>query len=206
MSFIGNAARLTYQLAFEYSPILLQGGNYKNTPGGYYPIIGLYGQLAAFGQGALTNGFSTANFFARYYPLPGGTTVNFKYSEYPYANQQIAANSAVKQALEISLLMIAPVNAKAGYLTKTLLMQSFITSLQNHVLAGGYFTILTPGYIYENCLLKGKTDVTPENDKQKQIMYQLDFYCPIITEGQTETTPNKVIKFLSSGASFKSPT
>ena len=48
---LASAARSAYQLAFQVSPIILQGGIAAGTPGGMLPIIGLTGQLLSFAQG-----------------------------------------------------------------------------------------------------------------------------------------------------------
>jgi hypothetical protein len=199
------AVRTAYQLAFEFSPIILVGGSFANSPGGLMPIVALFGQLAGFLQGAASNGtvFDTSNFIARYQVMNSGKVIDYDYGKYPYANQQTAANAAIKKPLNFS---IAPVNRIAGYLSKTLIISSAINDLKKHIDAGGYFIVLTPGYIYQDCLLKGMTDISPESDKQKQIIWQLDFEQPLITQTQAQVAQNQLIQKLTSGAKFIPPT
>ena len=46
--------RTAYNLAFQVSPIILNGGIASSTLGGVLPIIALTGQLAALAQGIAT--------------------------------------------------------------------------------------------------------------------------------------------------------
>lgn len=201
-SIISDAFRTTYDLAFQVSPIILVGGIAANTLGGMLPIIALAGQAAAALQGALSSGgLSTDDFFARFVPIPGSTLINQQVATYPFANQATAANATIQQPLNISLRMIAPVKDTAGYLTKLAIWTSLQSSLVAHNAAGGTYTIATPSYIYTNCLLVQMTDATGGDTKQQQIIYQLDFLQPLITQAQATATYNSLMSKLSSGAS-----
>lgn len=192
---ISNAARTAYDLAFQVSPIILEGGAY---PSGM-PIIGLIGQLAALGQGILTNGVSENDFFATFLPLPGSTLISNAIGRYPFANQQVAANAIIQQPLNISLRMIAPVKDQAGYLTKLAIFTSLQNALQQHCTAGGTFNIATPAFIYTNCLMTSMVDITSGTTAQKQVEYQLDFEQPLITQAQATAALNTLMGRLSGG-------
>jgi hypothetical protein len=191
-----------YDLSFQISPIILVGGIAANTLGGMLPIIALAGQAAGALQGALSSGsLSTDDFFARFVPIPGSTLINQQVATYPFANQATAANSTIQQPLNISLRMIAPVKDTAGYLTKLAIWTALQSSLVAHNAAGGLYTIATPSYIYTNCIMTQMTDATGGSGKQQQIIYQLDFVQPLVTQAQATATYNSLMSKLSSGAS-----
>jgi hypothetical protein len=184
-----------YDLAFQVSPIILVGGIAANTLGGMLPIIALTGQAASFVQGALSDGLSTNDFFARFVPIPGSTLVN----------QTVAANATIQQPLTVSLRMIAPVKDEAGYLTKTAIWTSLQNSLVAHNAAGGTYTIATPWYIYTNCLLTTITDTTGGDTKQQQIFAQWDFFQPLINQQQANSAYNSLMSKLNGGAPVSAP-
>ena len=196
-----KAARTAYDLAFQVSPIILVGGSYG--PGGAMPIIGLLGQLAALGQGALT-GLTKDSAFATFLPLPGSTMINNTVGKYPFANQQVAGNAIIQQPLNLSMRMICPVRDEGGYLTKLAILTSLQTSLQAHCAAGGTFNIATPAFIYTNCILIGMTDVTNGITAQKQVEFQLDFEQPLITQEDATAALNTLMGRLSGGQQITS--
>jgi hypothetical protein len=93
----------------------------------------------------------------------------------------VAANAIIQQPTNVSLRMIAPVRNTGGYLTKLAIFTALQSSLQGHNNAGGTYDVLTPSFIYFDCVLTGMTDITPEEDKQKQTTWQLDFIKPLIS-------------------------
>lgn len=203
---ISDASRAAYDLSFQISPIILVGGIAANTLGGMLPIIALGGQVAAAAQGALSGGINTDAFFARYVPIPGSTLISQAIATYPFANQATAANATIQQPLNISLRMIAPVKDTAGYLTKLAIWTSLQNSLVAHNAAGGTYTIATPWYIYTNCLLQTVTDTTGGEGRQQQIMAQLDFVQPLVTQMQADSAYNSLMSKLNAGAQVSAPT
>ncbi|MET3232290.1 UNVERIFIED_ORG: hypothetical protein ABIC54_004495 [Burkholderia sp. 1263] len=199
MSTQADATRFAYDLAFQVSPIILVDGIASNTLGGMLPIIALVGQSAAFLQGALSNGFSSSDFFARFVPIPGSTLITQQVATYPFANQTVAANATIQNPLNISLRMIAPVKDDAGYLTKLAIFTSLQNSLVAHNASGGTYHIATPWYIYKNCILQSITDTTGGEGRQQQIMAQWDFIQPLITGQQATTAYNSLMSKLSGG-------
>lgn len=197
---ISGAFRTAYELAFQVSPIILQGGITSALTGNMLPIIGLTGQLASFAQGVASNGGIGANdFFAQYLPIPGGTLINNSVGMYPFANQQVAANAVIEQPLNISLLMIAPVKDAGGYVTKTAIFTALQASLRKHNNSGGTYAIATPAFVYTNCIMTGMTDVTSGEGKQQQIEWQLDFIKPLITASQATTAFGSLAHAIDSG-------
>ncbi|ATF87574.1 hypothetical protein [Burkholderia gladioli] len=198
---VGSAFRSIYDLAFQVSPIILNGGIASGTLGGMMPIIGLTGQLVSLAQGLLSNGLSTDSFYATYVPLPGATVINNSVGMYPFANVQVAGNAIVMQPKTISLLMIAPVKDTAGYLTKLALFTSLQTSLQAHCAAGGTFHVATPSFIFTDCLLTSMTDVTSGESRQQQIQWRLDFVKPLVTQSDAASAMNSLMSKISGGSS-----
>ena len=195
-----------YDLAFQVSPIILVGGIAANSIGGALPIIALTGQIASFALSAITSrSLSLNDFYAHYIPVQGGQVINNAVATYPFANQSVAGNAMIEQPLAFSLLMIAPVNQTAGYLTKLALFTSLRTSLQQHINLGGMFSVATPAYIYTNCLLTNMTDVTDPESRQKQTTWQLDFFRPLVTQPQAQAAMSGLMGKLAGGQQVTSP-
>jgi hypothetical protein len=198
-NFIANAARSAYDIAFQVSPIILTGGIVANTNGSALPIIALTGQVASFAQGALTGGLSLDDFYARFLPLPGSTVISNAIGMYPFANQDVAANAIIRQPLNISLQMIAPVKDAGGYFTKLAIFTALQQSLQSHNAAGGTYSIATPSYIYTACIMTGMTDITSGETKQQQVAWQLDFVQPLVTQQQAQSSYSGLMSKLAGG-------
>jgi hypothetical protein len=191
-----GAARAQYDLAFQVSPIILQGGIAASAQGGSLPIIALYGQLGLF-----TSGTTDPNaFFARYLPLPGSTLLSFTVGMYPFANQQVASNAIIQQPLTLSLLMIAPVNQPGGYLSKLATFTALQNSLRNHNISGGTYSVATPAFVFNSLLLTGMTDVTHGESNQQQIEWQLDFVQPLLTLDSAAAAQANLMQKVTSGA------
>lgn len=199
MSTQSTAFRDTYDLAFQVSPIILTGGLASAIPGKALPIIALLGQIAAFGQGALSNGLGLDDFYCRYLPMAGATAINNSVGTYPFADQHVAGNAYVEEPLNISLLMIVPVKDAGGYLSKLPLFTALKTSLKKHIEMGGTFAVATPSMLYEHCLLMTMTDVTGDDTQQQQIHWQIDFEQPLITKGQATNAVNGLMDVYKNG-------
>ena len=200
MSGINTALMTAYDLAFQVSPIILTGGDMTKVPGGGLPIIALVGQAASALVGALSKGFSTTDFYARFVPLAGSTVIANSVATYPFANQSVAANAIITQPLTISLQMIAPAKAASGYLSKLAVFSALRESLYNHNVSGGTYTIATPSYLYTNCLMTQMTDVTSGEGHQQQIMWQLDFLQPLVSSSQAQALMVGVINRATNGS------
>lgn len=190
---IALAARDAYDLAFQKSPIILTGGIV-----GFMPIIALLGNVVGFAQGLLSNGLSMSDIQPTFVPLPGGSVINNAAATYPFANQHVAANAIVQEPLNVSLQVIWPVNNTAGYMTKLALFTALVTALKQHQLAGGTFSVATPAYIYNDCLLMSMPDIT-NGSKQQQILWQLDFLQPLVSLNQASSALNSLMDAVTGG-------
>jgi hypothetical protein len=170
------ALSYAYDLAYQISPIIFVGGIASNVLGNALPL------LSFLGESVLTGNVSSDNFFARFLPIPGGTLINNTIGTYPFANQQVAANAIIQQPITISLQMIAPCKNQGDYITKLALFTGLQQTFQSHNLSGGSYNVATPAFIYTNCLMTAMTDITSGETNQKQILFQIDFVQPLITQ------------------------
>jgi hypothetical protein len=181
-----TSAAASYDLAFQISPIVLQGGIAASAPGGIMPIVNI------------TN-LRTSAVFARYLPLPGSTIIANQVPTYSLANQQVAANAIVAQPLTLSMRMIAPVNTEGGYLTKLPLFQAFQSALASHNAQGGTYAIATPAFVYNAMLMLGMTDISEGESMQQQIEWQLDFTAPVLTFAGVQASQNVLMGQITAG-------
>jgi hypothetical protein len=170
MSSVGQTA---FEYAYQNTPIILQNG-IATAVGGYLPIIAVTEILDI-------PGWTGGQFFAQYRPLPGGTLEEWQVAEYPFASFQTAANAVVQQPLRVSMQMICPAQNAGGYILKQAILSALKYVLDQHILSGGSFTVVTPAFTYTNCLLTSIRDISSPSEKQVQYMFQWDFVQPLIT-------------------------
>lgn len=177
-----SVGQTAYQLAFEISPVVLCGGIAQRF-GGFLPIVSLT-EEANFATGLLSGGTSALsldNFLCHWKPMPGATLQNNDFGRYPFANQSVAANAVIVQPLTVSMLMLCPARTEGGYLAKLGQFIALKIAIDNHVAAGGTFAVLTPTYLYLDCILTGLRDISGGESKQPSIMWQWDFEQPLIS-------------------------
>ena len=193
------------QLGYEISPIILTNG--VATGANSYNMMPIVAYTEAFNlvDGVLSGlDISLDNFFAHFRPLPGTTLVNNAISMYPFANQTIAANAMITQPLQISLLMVCPMRGDLSYASKMATMINFQNILAKHNSLGGTYSIITPTFLYTNCLMTRMTDVSGGETKQAQWQWQLDFIKPLVSSEDAETTLSSLMSKIESGASIGS--
>jgi hypothetical protein len=194
------AAFVSWKLAFQLSPIILTGGIATGL-GGALPIVALT-EGANFVTSLLTGGVNIDldGFFANYQPLAGSSLIRQQVGMYPFANQTVAANAVIAQPLNVSMAMTCPAgNASGGYPLKLVIMTALQNSLQLHNSTGGLYTVITPSYIYTNCILTDMIDVSGGDSKQSQYMWQLNFIQPLVTIQSAQTALNGLMQKLSDG-------
>jgi hypothetical protein len=193
LSALGNAAMAAYDAAFQQSPIILSGGIFSSALGGVMALSGLVSTVV--------NDLTGSDLLptVRYVPLPGATVINNTVATYPFANRFVAGNAVIRNPKNVSLMMIAPVNSVGGYLLKTATFMALQSSFEAHTAAGGTFHVMTPSYPYFDCLMTTMTDVTSGEGKQQQIMWQIDFVQPLVTQQQAQTANNGMMSMISGG-------
>ena len=165
----------SFQQTFELAPIIFNQGFAVNYPGSTLTIVDLI-------ETAGVGGLAYSDYFAHFKVLPGGTLIDYQFAEYPFASLEVAANAVVQQPLKVSMLMICPAQTSAtnNYNSKLSTLTLLSGRIQDHIQAGGYFTVYTPAYVYTDVLLRSIRDVTPAGDKQVQAVWQWDFEQPLI--------------------------
>ena len=198
--------KFAYQLAFEISPIILTGGIAQNLPYKVLPIAALT-QAASIVGGLLhfSANIDLDNFYAHFKPITGATLVNNEIGRYPFANQQTAANAIIFQPLNVSMLMTCPPNMQGGLAARLTTIMALKATLDNHNLAGGLYTVITPSYTYTNCILKLFKDVSSGASKNPQIEWQLDFEQPLTNLDQATATLSTLMNKMTNGVGISPP-
>lgn len=214
-----SASQIAWTIAFQKTPILLTRGIAANLPGRILPIIALT-EAANFVSGLLQGrvNIDLDSFFANFKPLPGSQLLSFQAATYPYANQSVAANSIISQPLPISMLMTCPAQVPSagptvtgpslpgvstlaqkagGYPGKLAIMTALAQTLALHSGMGGTYSVMTPAYIYTDCLLLSMRDVTGGESQQVQYTYQLDFSQPLVSLASAQSALNRLMQNLS---------
>jgi len=189
-----------FKRAYQIAPIILTQGIAASLPNSQMSVL------------SLTEGRDSVNYandndyFAHFKPLPGGTLVDFSPAEYPFASMAMAANAMIQNALRVSLQMTCPardgLNSYPNILNTITRIKQQLTA---HILAGGMFTVATPGLIYENCLLIALRDVSNAGDKKVQGVFQWDFIQPLVTQEAAAIVYNNLYAKLSAGLPVAAP-
>lgn len=198
---------IAFKLANQLTPIILTRG-IATAQGGAIPIIALTeGSIAgAVGliSGITGGGADSAldDFFAHYQPVAGATLINQQAATYPFANQAVAANAVIAQPLNISMLMLCPARDLLGYPLKLATMSALQKTLAQHNGSGGTYSIVTPSYIYTDCLMTSMRDVSGGESKQVQYAWQLDFFQPLVSLQAAQTALNGLMQKLTDGTAI----
>lgn len=195
-----------YKLGMEGSPIILTGGVATLIPGQMLPII-------AITEGAnlldgLLSGMSVANLddlLCHYNFNPGTDLVKNEVATYPFANQQVAANSIIAQPKRVSYTMICPVRDKGAVFFKLAAITALRLVLEAHNAAGGLYTCVTPSNIYTNCLMVSVTNNDGGDTQQQQYQWQIEFMQPLITPAQAASAQNSLMAKLTGQTQVTSP-
>ena len=201
---LNTIGRTVYRLGFEISPIILSNGIAKDLPQNFLPLVVITeaANLANNLVGGVLSGtfsFSLDDFFAHFSPIPGATLINNALGKYPFATQQTAANAIIAQPLTISMLMKVPVNKPGGHVVKFITFMALKRVLDLHANAGGTYTVVTPTYIYTNCILTGLRDVSSGESAIPQNTWQFDFEQPLVTMAQAQAAQNSLMSKVSNG-------
>ena len=197
-------SRQNFALRYQKCPILLVQGSGSAVPGTTIPITNIT-QANRYPKGVTqqASGLSLDNYLFDFYPLSGASLIDNQVATYPFLNQTIAANAIITQPLRVSLIMLAPVNQAQGYAQKDSVFNSLKNALDLHISQGGTFTVLTPSYIYLNCLLTGLHDISAGDPKRPQDRWQWDFIQPLITAQQAQQVMSSAMSKLGNGLQYQ---
>lgn len=195
---MSSAARTAWQLAFQSSPIALSGGLFSSVPGLIVPILA-FTEAINFPLGLLSGGDAgnPDNFFAQFEPVSGATIIDQQLGRYPFANQAIAANATIAQPLTFSMRMTCPVRDSFGYYERFAVITALQYALTQHNTLGGVYHVLTPSYLYTNCILKTMRDASSGQTKQPQHAWMLDFEQPLLTLSQAQSAQNSLFSMFT---------
>jgi hypothetical protein len=200
----GTVGRFAFQLSFELSPIILQGGIAGSlgggTAGGYLPIVALLEGID-LATGLLADGTvpDPDNFFAHFKPLPGASMFRQSIGKYPFANQTVAGNATITRPRNLSLLMVCPAKPPGGYLGKFATMMALQATMASHCAQGGTFVVVTPSYIEPAAILVDIVDASDGSSKQPQETWRWDFEIPLITLNQATQAQNGLMSKVTNG-------
>lgn len=190
-----------YKLGFELSPIIFTNGIAQDLPNSQLPIISIL-QNKDFENGLLDGTYSLDfnDYFANFKPMVGAQLVNNQIGLYPFANQTVAANAIVTQPLTISMLMTCPARpSNGGYFGKLQILTALKQAIEQHNNDGGTYTIVTPSFIYSECVMTGFVDVSGGDTRQIQTDWRLDFMRPLLTEEDAEQAMNSLMNKIDGG-------
>lgn len=196
-----SAGYLAGKLAYQISPIILTRG-IATAMGGALPIVALT-EGANFIDTLLSGGnpLSLDSFFANYIVAPGGSTLQEnQVSTFPMANQVVAANGIISQPLTVSLIMRVPAKNNWGFVLKLATMTALQKALSQHSLSGGTYSVVTPSYVYTDCLLTSFADASGGEDTQQQHSWRLDFVQPLISKHAVTSAMNGLMQKLTGGS------
>lgn len=196
LNYFGQA----FKLAFQVSPIFLVGGIAKNIPGGTLPI-------AAFTEGlsvvdGLLHGDIGFNPSSAWMPVGGTTLVQQDIGTLNFYNQATAANSVVNKPNRVMMQMIRPASTQdGGYATKSLTFTALKLALDQHNQSGGYYTVMTPAFIYTGCLLRSVIDASGFSDQNKQVQHTwtFEFEQPLLQISQLDAVLGNLMSKFDSG-------
>jgi hypothetical protein len=199
-----TAAQLSYQIC----PIVLTGGIATQLPGAILPFLSLMwpsGSTLNLGDTPSMDDLDEA--FGAFNVLPGGTLVTQTIGKYPFANQYVAANAVIHEPLIISVIMDAPLRLPASLVgggvsaweLKHTIMTNLKTQLDNHNNSGGLYTIVTPAYMYQNCVMSALTDNSRGNNSLPQNAWRFDFERPLVALPELSGIQNQFTQKLSNG-------
>lgn len=193
-------ASTAFKLAYQVSPITLTGGLAGSMPGGAMPILAFTNALA-FGSGLLGPADipDLDQAWAAWEPIAGSTLIAQKIGLYPFANQYVAANAVIFDPLVVSMRMICPARQPGDMLNRQALISAFQASLSAHNQAGGLYTVATPAFVWDNCVMLNMVDTSTHEGKQVQDAFQLDFMQPLVTLDQAQGAQNGLMSAISNG-------
>lgn len=181
-------SRSQFQNQYQISPIILTDGIAGQ--GGTMPISDLFQD---------SGGSNQDEAFATFHPASDAVLIMNQLGKYPFANQTVAANAIIAQPRTVSMIMQCPARGEGGMMRKSAIIQAMQKSLQEHILSGGVFTVMTPAYQYDNCVLLTMRDISDGESKQPQFQWLLEFEQPLLTLAEAQAAQNTLMQKISAG-------
>jgi hypothetical protein len=212
----GTVFAPAFSLAYQKSPILLTGGLAAtignsigsavggNIGGALSAAVGGALPLITFLEGAsllgnLLAGSLPTNSFADFLVIPSSKLISQQIGHYPFANQNVAANAVIAEPLTVSVRMDCPAGGPGTYVAKLAVLTALQAALTSHNASGGLYTILTPSFIYTNCIMTALTDVSGAGSNQVQYQWMFDFEQPLVTLAAAQQAYSSLMNKIASG-------
>lgn len=196
LNYLGQA----FRLAFEVSPIILVDGIASDIPGGVMPIAVLTEGLSVID--GLLHGEIGKGPTAHFTPMAGTTLIQQDIGNLNFYNQVTAANDVVRKPNRVLMQMLRPASTQdGGYATKGMTFSALKLALDMHNQQGGCYTVMTPSFIFTQCLLRTLTDTSGFSEQNKQVQYswQFEFEQPLITLEQVNSVLGGLMSKFDSG-------
>jgi len=204
-----SAGLISWKSANQISPIILTGG-IALSQGGGIPIVN-FTNPGTTGLTSTVNGVTVSGqvsdenvdaqldgFNANFYPAQGSTLLDFQAATYPFANQAVAANALIANPLNISMIMSFPATGDFPYSTRQNTLIALVNTLKQHAILGGLYSVVTPGYIYTNCILLRLTDISGDlRHPQEQLKW--DFFQPLVSQQAAQQAQNNLTQTITNG-------
>jgi hypothetical protein len=101
--------------------------------------------------------------------------------------------------------VLAGAGAVGGYAGKLAILTALQATLSQHNNQGGTYSIVTPSFVYTDCILTSMRDVSGGGTNQKQFMWQLDFIQPLVSIAAAQSALNSLMQKLQSGLPLSGP-
>lgn len=202
-----SAGYSLYKLGLQCSPIILTQGVATLIPGQMLPIIAITEALNLVD--GLLSGMNVADLdkiLCHYEPNPGTELIKQDVATYPFANQQVAANSVIAQPKRISMQMKCPAREDGALFFKLGILTALQKVLETHNASGGLYTIVTPAKIYTSCIMVSMTCNDGAETKQSQYAWQMEFTQPLISSADASSAQSNLMSKLSGGTQVTTPT
>ena len=183
--------RQNFQHQYSVTPIYLVSGIAGQGELSLDTILNPLASGAGY-KGASSQGIYSYINFGVFSVLPGGMLIENEIAHYPLANQAVAANAVITNPLRISLDMVAPAYDEIPFSLKQTIFTALKSVLDQHTALGGYYTVYTPAYIYNNCLLESLVDGSDyEPGGQPQVRWIWNFEQPLLTVQQGQAAQSQ---------------
>lgn len=191
---------MLYQLLYQITPIFLTNGIAQNQAGNILPIMTILNPAAfdVLFQGASST-FNMDNFFAIFQPAPGGSLVKQQIAEYPFANLNVAANAIIRDAIDVSMIMMTPMKTPNAWAVKNATMTALKATLDTHNNLGGTYTVFTPAFTYYDMVMIDLIDISTSASPLPQNTWRWDFRKPLVTLADIIAAENNLYSKITAG-------
>ncbi|MDF7673948.1 hypothetical protein PT277_08010 [Acetobacteraceae bacterium ESL0709] len=208
-SVFDDIGRTLGNLAYVVSPILLEGGVAEKT-GLPVPIL-VYTEAVALVNGLISGGIKGQfnmpdldNMWCHWKMASStdgslNTILDYDIALHTLGTQNSACCHFIRNPLTVSMQMMCYARGPGAMVTKLATIQSLQAILDKHMMMGGRFIIITPGFYYTDMVLAHFTDITKDHAIHPASVFQLDFQQAILPKSAQKKKKEKATKKAFSG-------